>query len=115
MKQVRLLLLTGLLLFAQFLYAQNRTINGKVTDANGTSIPGATISVTGTKLSTVAGATGNFSIGVPPGNRSVTITSVGYTTQTVDISQITTVNVSLAESLTEMTAVVVTGYGNVER
>jgi TonB-dependent SusC/RagA subfamily outer membrane receptor len=110
-----LFFLLGLLFMTAQLHAQNRTITGKVTDANGSPIPGATITVTGTNSRTVADRNGDFSISVPSSARSLTITSVGYAVQTVNLTASNAVSVSLAVSTTEMQGVVITGYGNVAR
>ncbi|MGZ8516291.1 MAG: SusC/RagA family TonB-linked outer membrane protein [Chitinophagaceae bacterium] len=115
MKKVRLLLLTGLLLCMQFLYAQNRTVTGKVTESSGAPLPGATITATGTNISVISGTNGNFSISVPQSVTSLTITSVGYTAQSVALRGSSTVNVAMTLSAGEMQAVVVTGYGVVDR
>ena len=115
MKEVRLLLLTGLLLCMQFLYAQNRTVRGKITETNGAPLPGATITATGTNVNVVSDANGNFSINIPSTARSLTATSVGYATQTISLGSSDNVTIALTQSSTELQAVVVTGYGNVEK
>ncbi len=109
-------LMLGLLFMSMQVLAQNRTITGRVTDPNGNAIPGATITVTGTNTRTVAGANGNFSITVPSGARSLTVSSVGYSTQTIEIGASSVMNISMVVAATELQTVVVsTGYKNVER
>ena len=110
------LIMLGLLFLSVQVLAQSRTITGRVTDPNGNAIPGATITVTGTNTRTVAGANGNFTLSVPSGARSLTVSSVGYGTQTIELGASNDLTVSLAIAATEMQAVVVsTGYKNVER
>lgn len=115
MKKRRLLLLTAVMLAAQMLFAQTRTVTGKVTDAAGTPLPGVSVTVTATNASTLTDAAGNFSLSVPSGARSLTLTSVGYVAQTVALGSSNRITASLALSAGELAAVVVTGYGNVDR
>jgi len=115
MKKGRLFLLAGLLLLAQFLFAQSRTVTGRVTDPNGAPVSGATISVAGTGANTVTNNDGAFSISVPAGSRLLTVSNVGFVTQTVALGASNNVNVSLAISTGDLQTVVVTGYGNVDR
>src|SRR5918993_4361408 len=105
MKKVRLLLLTGFLLSMQFLYAQTRTVTGKITESNGAPLPGATITATGTNISVISSANGNFSITVPSSVSSLTITSVGFTTRNISLGGSTTVNVAMVSSTGELQTV----------
>ena len=75
----------GMLLLGMQVFAQNRTITGKITDAKGTAIPGATITATGSNVRTVSKANGDFSINVPANAKSLTVSSVGYGTQTIEL------------------------------
>ena len=60
--------------------AQTRTVTGIVTDAaTGQPLEGARVSVRGTSLATVTGATGTFSLGnVPDGNAVVSVRRIGH-------------------------------------
>jgi TonB-linked SusC/RagA family outer membrane protein len=60
--------------------AQTRTVTGTVTDAaTGQPLEGARVSVRGTSLATVTGATGTFSLGnVPEGNVVVSVRRIGH-------------------------------------
>ena len=110
-----LLFMMGVLFACTHLFAQNRTITGRITDANGIAIPGATITVTGSNTTTVASESGTFTISVPSNARSLTVSSVGYETMTVELTSSNMVNVSMAVATKALETVVVTGYGNVER
>ena len=105
----------GVLLSCTHLFAQNRTITGTVTDANGVPIPGATVSAVGASTTAVANANGVFTISVPTSVRALTITSIGYDPFTVNLTASNAVSASLAVATRQMETVVVTGYGNVER
>ena len=105
----------GMLLLGMQVFAQNRTVTGKITDANGTPVPGATITVTGSNVRAVSAGNGDFSINVPSGSKSLTVSSVGYGTQTIELGVSNSVNFMLSQSIIENQAVVITGYKNVER
>ncbi|MDQ3847111.1 MAG: SusC/RagA family TonB-linked outer membrane protein, partial [Bacteroidota bacterium] len=89
-----------------------QTINGTVKDAtNGKPLAGATISVKGGDQRTVSDAKGAFTIVVPDNNAVLVITYVGYVAQEVTIGGNTTIDVALEPNSSELTQVVVVGYG----
>ncbi|UPL49001.1 TonB family protein [Hymenobacter sublimis] len=59
-----------------------RTIQGRVTDAVGVPLPGATVLVPGTQQGVVTNFDGSFSLQVPTATEQLTISSIGYTAQT---------------------------------
>src|SRR5437764_7119925 len=88
-------LLVIFLCLIQTAFTQNKVIAGRVTDPNGTGVPGVTVSVKGTTLSTQTSSDGSFSINAPA-NATLSFTSVGYTSQDVSVSGKTAVDVTLA-------------------
>ena len=62
MSKLRLLLLGFVLFSAQILSAQTREVTGKVTDANGAPINGASINLKNSRIGTSAGGDGKFTI-----------------------------------------------------
>lgn len=107
-------LLLVLVLGTSVAFAQTE-ITGTVTDAdNGDPLIGASILVTGTSTGTVTDFDGNFSLNIPAGAESLTISYTGYGLQTIPLTGQTTLNVQLAsgELLDE---VVVVGYGTVAK
>ena len=90
------------------LFAQNRTVNGTVTAANNTPIPGATITVKSTTQATTTDANGKFSIHVPD-NAMLIISIIGYKTQSVNTAGSTNFNIKLEEDVSRLDEVVVTG------
>src|SRR3954469_21454939 len=108
MKQRLLVLVFMLLLFAGIpaAFAQNRTVSGKVSDANGTGMMGVNILVKGTSVGTVSNADGLFSINVPETAKSLVFSYIGFASQEVDLSGRTNVNVTLQEDVSEMEKVV---------
>lgn len=103
-------LLAMLLLFFTAVFAQTRTITGKVFDAtDGTPLAGVTVAAGKTGVQT--DSEGNFSITVSPDTKSLTITFVGYQTQQVKISSESNYSVPLSSSNQSLEEVVVVGYG----
>jgi len=90
--------------------AQTQVVSGRVVGADGNAIPGATIVERGTTNGATSGADGNFSLSVGPG-ATLTVSSIGYTTQNVVVGNRSTVNVTLATSTTDLAEAVVVGYG----
>jgi hypothetical protein len=97
------------------------SLSGKITETDGQALPGATIIATHVPSGTVYGAAANaqglYSIqGMRPGGPyTVNVTFVGYKTQsyteiTLLLGENTTLNSTMASTLTEMTEVTVVGY-----
>jgi len=84
-----------LLLLSDLLIAQ-KIITGKITDSNNQPVAGSTISVKGTNLITQSDTSGNFSVFVPNGKKTITISSVGYISQEVNVASQNTVSGFLA-------------------
>ena len=105
-----LLVLTALLLFGIFAFAQNRVITGKVTDETGAPIPFATVKIKGSKGGTSADANGNFSISTNGTGNTLIISAASMETKQIDITGQTTTNISL-KSTGQLSEIVVTGVG----
>lgn len=109
-----------LLLLSLFLplagYAQTaREVTGKVLDATGGGLPGVTVLVTGTSVGASTGADGTFRLQVPATATSLTVSFVGYTRQTVDITGKNSVAVTMKDDAQALDDVVVVGYGSVRK
>ncbi len=111
---MRLLLAAVFFLSTQFLFAQQKNITGKVTDANGQPVVGATVSATGTQAATQTNSEGVFSISVPNSAQRLAVTSVGFASQNVSINGKSSISVKLTASASQLSEVVVTALG-VER
>ncbi len=98
-----------LLLFSNVLLAQ-KTVTGKITDSNNQPVAGATVSVKGTNFAAQTDASGNFSLSVPGGRNTLTISSVGFTPQDVNIASQNSVSISLQTTTSSLNEVIVTGY-----
>ncbi|MCW3079122.1 TonB-dependent receptor [Segetibacter sp.] len=98
-----------LVFFSLISFAQ-RVVTGRVTGADNQPASGATVTVSGTSTATQTDASGNFSLSVPQGRNSLTISYVGFENQTVAISG-SSVSVALRAATSSLSEVVVTGYG----
>jgi TonB-linked SusC/RagA family outer membrane protein len=97
----------ALLLSCTFAMAQ--AVKGTIKDAKGDGIPGVSVVVKGTTKGTITDIDGNFSLAAPTG-ATLTISSVGYTSQEVNASG-TDVSLTLAEDTKQLNEVVVTALG----
>ncbi len=86
-------------------------VKGKVTDAQGQALPGATIQIPGTSVGTISGNDGSYSIQVTNGNAVLQFSFIGFTTQKITVGKQTTINISLIEDMQNIDDVVVVGYG----
>lgn len=113
--------ITTFLLFFLFsvvqVWAQTRTITGKVTDDKGAGIAGATVRATGGKGGTTTKADGSFSLVVNENAKTLTISGLDLETQTVKIPATGPVSVKMeAAKKGELEIVEVnTGYGKVNK
>jgi TonB-linked SusC/RagA family outer membrane protein len=111
-KKWRLIVL--LLFISSFVYAQKK-VTGTVSDESNQPISGATVAVVGTRDATQTDATGNFSIMVPAGRDSLSVSYVGTETQTVSIGNLANINIILKAGDKALEGVVVVGYGTQRR
>lgn len=96
-------------------WAQERTITGKVTDAeSGETIPGANVVEKGTTNGAITDFDGNYSLSV--GDGAVLVFSfVGYKPMEVNVGARSVVDVKLAIDVQSLEEIVVIGYGQVEQ
>ena len=101
----------AILLMGFTAFAQNRPLSGKVVDQNGEPVVGASIMVVGNStLGTVTDVDGNFAFNVPA-QASVTVSCIGYTSQTVAVAGRPVINFTLEEDTEFLEETVVIGYG----
>ncbi len=91
-------------------FAQERVVTGRITDSNGQGIPGVTVSGKGSNVSTQTNNDGTFKLSLPVSVNTLTLTSVGYTTQDVAVNG-STVNATMAVNTAALSEIVVIGYG----
>lgn len=96
-------------------HAQDKyTISGTITDASQMPIPGVNVLVLKTTTGTSTDFDGNYSIAVQSGD-VLQFSYIGYTTQTIAITNQKQLNVSLVEDAAKLDEVVVVGYGTQKR
>jgi len=115
MKKIALFLMCFFFVL-QHSWAQNRTISGRITDPAGLPLAGVTITVPNTKAKTISKDDGSFTlVNIPASAKTIEFSYVGYASQTIEIGTGSNLTVTLQTATAELTGVVVTGYGNVER
>jgi TonB-dependent SusC/RagA subfamily outer membrane receptor len=114
MRKLLLLFMSMLWLSGQ-LFAQNRTITGKVTDATNAPVPNASILVKGTKIGTTTNADGTYTLSVPSSAKVLVFSGVGFGELEVSIGSGSTIDASLIATNRDMQEVVVVGYGSQKR
>ncbi|MXV53193.1 SusC/RagA family TonB-linked outer membrane protein [Pedobacter sp. HMF7647] len=98
--------------FAMSVQAQNRVVEGKVTDRKDNSpLIGVSVIVKGATTGTRTDANGAYRLSVPTSAQALIFTYLGYERQEVAINSRTTINASLSSSSTSLNEVVVVGYG----
>lgn len=107
-----LLLCTGLLfVMVQAAHAQQQSLTGKVSGADGSPVIGGSVSIVGTTRGTSTDADGNYKIEVNR-NETLRFSSVGFLTKDVSYTGQKTLNVSLEADNKTLSEIVVVGYGS---
>ncbi len=90
-------------------------IKGRITNANGEPIVGATITEKGTKNATSTDANGNFNLNVDAASKFLVVSSVGYETYQIAITKGANINLSLTAVNNKLDEIVVIGYGTANK
>ncbi|WP_295124879.1 TonB-dependent receptor [uncultured Chitinophaga sp.] len=93
------------------LQSQPFTIKGKVADAKGLELPGVSIQLKGTSTAAITDANGAYTLKLPADTGTLIFSFMGYVTQEVPVLKRTQINVTLQDKSTDLTDVVVVGYG----
>lgn len=105
-------ILLGFLMILSLHAFSQTTITGTVTESDGkTTIPLVSILLNNGESATISDMDGKFSIKVFDSADELTFSAIGFTTQTITVGNQTSVSVSLAESTTSLSEVVVTALG----
>jgi TonB-dependent starch-binding outer membrane protein SusC len=113
MKQLRCLLLMLLFILpAGIVFAQQKTITGKVTDqSTGEPLSGVSVLADKNKKGVATKQDGAYSITTDGGSTSLIFSYVGYASQVINIGTNSVINVSLLPSVKTGDDIVVIGYG----
>lgn len=94
---------------------QTGRVSGRITDAKGMPLPGASVKVIDRQISTSADVDGKFIINVPSGNYVLEVSFISFASErkTITVKQGETLNLSfvLKEESNSLNEVVVVGYG----
>ena len=127
MKIVTILLFCGLALPAYSLAAEKPSgsntpgtdavqqqikVSGTITDASSNqAMIGVNVTVKGTTIGGISDVNGKFSVSVPNANATLVFSFIGYVTQEIPLAGQTTLNVALVAEVSQLSEVVVVGYG----
>ena len=106
--KLRIIVLCYTILSSCLALAQN-TVSGKVSDNTGAGIAGASVTA-GSGRGTSTGADGMYSLSLPSGSATLTVSFVGYATvtRTINVTGDATVNFVLLQSAGELGEVILT-------
>ena len=90
-------------------------ITGKITNAYGEPLIGATVRLKGTDIGASTDFDGNFRIALAEDAKTLTVSYIGYETKDVEIGNRKVVNIQLKEALESLEETVIVGYGKVKR
>ncbi len=111
-KQLVFALMTLFCMLFTFSAAAQRTITGKITNANNDeALPGVSVVVKGTTKGTITDIDGIYSLDIPTGTATLTVSSVGFTTKDVAVGNSSTLDITLDEDTKSLGEVIVTAYG----
>jgi TonB-linked SusC/RagA family outer membrane protein len=112
----KILLLWVVMLFGASAFAQDRTVTGRVISTeDGTALPGVNVVLKGTTSGTATDADGKYSLSIPASGGSLVFSFIGLESKEIEIGDRQVVDVSLALDVTQLSEVVVVGYGVQDR
>ncbi len=100
-----------MLLSSTILFAQDRKVTGKVTDADGAAIPGVNVARRGEPSNVSTNADGMYTIQVKSDQDVLVFSYIGFVRQQIPVGTQSTINVKMAEDLNMLNEVVAIGYG----
>ncbi|MFP4341630.1 MAG: SusC/RagA family TonB-linked outer membrane protein [Cyclobacteriaceae bacterium] len=108
----KILLTCFMLVFVLHAWAQERTVTGKVTDADtGEGLPAVNVLLEGTTTGVVTDLDGNYRISVPSDGGTLIFSFIGMLNKTEAIGNRSVVNVSMVADARQLEEVLVVAYG----
>ncbi|MBL0743363.1 SusC/RagA family TonB-linked outer membrane protein [Chryseolinea lacunae] len=96
-------------------WAQERTVSGRVTSVeDGSTLPGVNVVIKGTTIGTSTNGDGVYTLSVPEGSTLV-FTFIGLETKEVEVGNRSVVDMALPMDISQLSEVVVVGYGTQSR
>ena len=95
---------------------QQVKVTGTITDGStNQGMPGVNIQIKGTTIGAISDVNGNFSLSTNDPNATLVFSFIGFVTQEIALGGKTTLNVVLEAEVSELTEVVVIGYGTAKK
>src|SRR5664280_2962263 len=95
---------------------QQIKFSGTITDASSNqAMIGVNVTVKGTTIGGISDVDGKFSVNVPNANATLVFSFIGYLTQEIPLAGQTTLNVALVAEVSQLSEVVVIGYGTAKK
>jgi len=91
---------------------QKITIKGSIVDETGEPLPGATILEIGTNNGVQSDFDGNYSIDVKTGKTALTFSFLGFTAQTVEVTNQRIINIKMIASTSSLEEIIMVAYGS---
>ena len=113
--KLRLFGVIVMFLMVNTINAQKRTVSGSVKDDTSQPLPGATIFIEGTTQGTVTDFDGNYTLSLPEGAFKLVFSFVGYSSQTINVTNQKVINIQLSPNAEALDEVVVVGYGTMKK
>ena len=87
------------------------TVSGKVSDSKKGVLSGVSVILKGTARGVTTNANGDYTINEVPDNGILVFSYTGFTTQEIQVSGKSIIDIALVETVSSLDEVVVTGYG----
>ncbi|MFC5284080.1 SusC/RagA family TonB-linked outer membrane protein [Pedobacter alpinus] len=97
------------------LEAKDIIVSGRILDSDGVPLPGVSVTVKGTSNASITDANGRYAISNVPENGVLVFSFIGMKTQEVQVSERTSINVTLEYNAIAMEEAVVVGYGAMKK
>jgi TonB-linked SusC/RagA family outer membrane protein len=101
----------ALVFTANILFAQQKTISGKITSGEGTPLQGVTVQLKGTHLFTNSDENGNYTLALSKPGNTLIFSFVGYLSKQENIDNLSSLNVTMQPATSQLNEVVVTALG----
>jgi len=89
-------------------WAQQKNINGTISDENGQGIPGASVVIKGTQTGSISDMDGKYAINVPEDKNTLVFSFIGFLKSEIEIGASNTIDVTMKEETKLLGEIVVT-------
>jgi TonB-dependent starch-binding outer membrane protein SusC len=90
-------------------------VRGKVSSAEGGTLPGVNIIIKGTNSGTTSDADGSYAIEVPSAETTLIFSFIGHESKEIVVGQRTSIDIILGSDVQTLSEIVVVGYGTTKR